>query len=298
MKVGFVGLGNMGRPMASNLARKDFDLSVHDINPAAVAALVALGASSGADVASVARDADVIVTMLPNSQIVQDVLLGPDGVISVARAGAVILDMSTIDPEMTDSLARAAKEAGIGFVDAPVGRLSTHAEKGESLFMVGGSDEDVARVRPLLDAMGTTIFHCGPAGAGTRTKLVNNFLAIGACQLNAEGFALAQGMGLNLEKTLDVINGTSAFNGQMQMAWPNKVFRDDTAPGFALDLAHKDLSLVMAAAAAAKVPLFVGAAAREAFSSARARGYGNHDFSAILDAHCELSGLKRVRYGA
>lgn len=298
MKVGFVGLGNMGRPMASNLARKGFDLSVYDINAAAVEALVALGASAGSDVASVTEGAEVIVTMLPNSQIVQDVILGPNGVIALASPGTAILDMSTIDPEVTDSLASAAKEAGLGFVDAPVGRLSTHAERGESLFMVGGSDEDVALVRPLLDAMGTTIFHCGPAGAGTRTKLVNNFLAIGACQLNAEGFALAQGMGLNLEKTLDVLNGTSAFNGQMQMAWPNKVFRDDIAPGFALDLAHKDLSLVMTAAASAKVPLFVGAAAREAFSSARARGYGSKDFSVILDAHCELSGLKPVRYGA
>jgi len=296
MKVGFVGLGNMGRPMASNLARKGFDLSVYDISAAAVEALVALGASAGSNVATVTRDAEVIVTMLPNSQIVQDVLLARDGVIAVARPGSVILDMSTIDPDVTDSLARAAKSAGLGFVDAPVGRLSTHAEKGESLFMVGGSDEDVAHVRPLLDAMGTTIFHCGPAGAGTRTKLVNNFLAIGACQLNAEGFALAEGMGLNLEKTLDVINGTSAFNGQMQMAWPHKVFRDDIAPGFALDLAHKDLSLIMTAAASAKVPLFVGAAAREAFSSARAKGYGDKDFSSILDAHCELSGLKPVRF--
>ena len=295
MKAGFIGLGNMGRPMASNLVRKGFALKVYDIQSAAVAELEKLGALGVANVATAAKDVDVIVTMLPNSQIVQQVLSGSDGVIGAAKPGAVILDMSTIDPDVTDQLAKLAKNAGLGFVDAPVGRLVTHAAKGESLFMVGGTDEDVARVRPFLDAMGTTVFHCGPAGAGTRTKLINNFLAIGVCQLNAEAFALAEGLGLELERTLEVLNGTSAYNGQLQMAWPNKVLRDDTAPGFALDLAHKDLSLVMNAASLAKVPLPMGAVAREAFSSARARGYGGQDFSAILDAHCATAGLGKVR---
>jgi 4-hydroxybutyrate dehydrogenase/sulfolactaldehyde 3-reductase len=296
MKAGFIGLGNMGRPMASNLARKGFELKVYDIQAAAVAELKGLGASPAASVAEATKDADVIITMLPNSQIVQQVVSGAEGVIASAEPGAIILDMSTIDPDMTDLLAKLAKAAGLGFVDAPVGRLATHAAKGESLFMVGGSDEDVSRVRPLLDAMGTTVFHCGPAGAGTRTKLVNNFLAIGVCQLNAEALALGKGLGLELERTLEVINGTSAYNGQLQMAWPNKVLLDDTAPGFALDLAHKDLSLVMNAAVLAKIPMPMAAAAREAFSAARAKGFGGNDFSAILDAQCAAAGLDKVRF--
>ncbi|MEZ5738373.1 MAG: NAD-binding protein [Burkholderiaceae bacterium] len=180
-------------------------------------------------------------------------------------------------------------------VDAPVGRLASHADNGESLFMVGASDQDFATVLPLLEAMGTTIHHCGPVGAGVRTKLVNNFLAVASCQFNAEALALAQGLQLDLEKTLEVLYGTTAVNGQLKIAWPAKVLAGDIAPGFTIDLAHKDLSLIMGAAHAAKVPMPMGAAAHEAYSSARARGHGANDFSSMLDAHCELAALKPPR---
>src|ERR671921_307968 len=150
-KVGFIGLGRMGRGMASNLAKKGFELVVYDINPEPVRALEALGARRA------------------------------NGV-----AGQVIMDMSTVEPKTTDLIAKAAAEKGLSVVDAPVGRLAAHADRGESLFMVGASDADFARVKPMLDAMGTTVHHCGPVGTGIRTKLVNNYLAIILCQLNAE----------------------------------------------------------------------------------------------------------------
>ena len=148
-----------------------------------------------------------------------------------------------------------AAERGIAFVDAPVGRLASHADRGESLFMVGGTPEDFERVRPLLEAMGTTIHHCGPVGSGTRTKLINNYLAVTSCQMNAEALALSQRLGLNLERTLEVIYGTTAFNGQLKIAWPTKVLKGDVSPGFTIDLAHKDLSLVIDAANATRVPM-------------------------------------------
>src|SRR5207247_6314558 len=154
-------------------------------------------------------------------------------------------------------------------VDAPVGRLASHADRGESLFMVGASEADFRRVKPLLEAMGTTIHHCGPVGSGIRTKLVNNYLAISSCQLNAEALALAQRFGLSLEKTLEVIYGTTATNGQLKMAWPAKVLKGDTEPGFTIDLAPKDLTPIVESANIAKVPMPIGAAAREAFSAAR-----------------------------
>ena len=166
--------------------------------------------------------------MLPDSSVVERVVSGPGGVLDHARRGSVVVDMSTIDPRVTDRLATAAADKGIGFVDAPVGRLSSHAERGESLFMVGASDDDFQRVRPLLEAMGTTIHHCGAVGTGIRTKLVNNYLAIILCQLNAEALALSQRFGLDLAKTLDVINGTTATNGQIKINWPNKVLAGDT----------------------------------------------------------------------
>jgi 4-hydroxybutyrate dehydrogenase/sulfolactaldehyde 3-reductase len=294
-RVGFVGLGRMGRPMASNLCRRGFHLTVHDVNRAAVAELESLQARGAASVAEVAETSGIIVTMLPNSAVVEQVVTGPGGIVEHAKPGSLILDMSTVSPETTDAAAAHAAERGIAFVDAPVGRLASHADRGESLFMVGGTPEDFERVRPLLEGMGTTIHHCGPVGSGTRTKLVNNYLAVTSCQLNAEALALSQRFGLNLERTLEVIYGTTAINGQIKIAWPAKVLKGDVAPGFTIDLAHKDLSLIVDAANAARVPMPIAAAAREAFSAARASGFGGQDFSAMVDALCQLAGIEKPR---
>jgi 4-hydroxybutyrate dehydrogenase/sulfolactaldehyde 3-reductase len=294
-KVGFIGLGRMGRPMASNLCRKGFRLTVNDINPEAVAELELLQAGSAVTVAEVAQKSDIIVTMLPNSAVVDDVVSRADGIIASAKPGSLILDMSTIDPDTTDRLAKAAAAKGLAFVDAPVGRLASHADRGESLFMVGGSVQDFERVRPLLEAMGSTIYHCGEVGSGTRTKLVNNFLAVSSCQMNAEALALSQRFGLDLERTLDVLYGTTAVNGQLKIAWPAKVLAGDIEPGFTIDLAHKDLTLIIDSANAVKVPMPMAAAAREAFSTARARGFGGKDFSAMVDALCDLAGIGKPR---
>lgn len=293
--IGFIGLGRMGRPMASNLRRKGFELVVHDINTEPVKVLEALGARAGNGVAGVAQASDVVITMLPSSAEVESTVLGPDGLLANGRAGQIIMDMSTVEPHTTDQIAAAARARGLSVVDAPVGRLAAHADRGESLFMVGASDADFARVRPLLAAMGTTIHHCGAVGTGIRTKLVNNYLAVVSCQLNAEALALSQRFGLDLVKTLEVLYGTTATNGQLRINWPNKVLAGDTAPGFTIDLAHKDLSVILAAAQAARVPLPVAATAREAFTLARARGYGLSDFSCIVDALCDAAGIDKPR---
>lgn len=293
--IGFIGLGRMGKPMASNMCRKGFRLTVNDINKDAVAELELLQARSAATVAEVAQGSDIIITMLPNSAVVSAVVGGPDGIIANAKPGSLIMDMSTIDPDTTDRLAREAAAKGLRFVDAPVGRLASHADRGECLFMVGGSVEDFERVKPALEAMGTTIYHCGEVGAGTRTKLVNNYLAVSSCQLNAEALSLSQRFGLDLERTLDVLYGTTAVNGQLKIAWPAKVLAGDIEPGFTIDLAHKDLTLIIESANAAKVPMPMGAAAREAFSTARSRGFGGKDFSAMVDAQCDLANIQKPR---
>lgn len=293
--VGFVGLGRMGRPMASNLRRKGFPLVVHDVNPDPVRELEALEAKAARTYADVAAASDIILTMLPNTAVVADVIAGQQGLLAHARPGTLIVEMSTIDPLVTDRLAQATAERGCTFVDAPVGRLASHADRGECLFMVGASDADFARAKPLFDAMGTTIHHCGPPGSGMRTKLVNNYLAIVSCQLNAEALALCQRFGLSLPKTLDVLYGTTATNGQLKINWPSKALKGDLEPGFTIDLAHKDLTLIVEAANAARVPMPVGAAAREAFSTARSRGFGPKDFSAMGDALCDVAGIDKPR---
>jgi len=296
-RIGFIGLGNMGCPMASNLHRKGFHVLAYDVIAAATARLQETGAYIAPSNAAVAAESDVVFTMLPSSAVVEEVVLGANGVLANLRAGGVVVDMSTIDPLVTDRLAAAATAKDCAFVDAPVGRLASHAERGECLFMVGAADDTFTRVKPMFDAMGTTVHHCGGVGTGIRTKLVNNYLAIVSCAFNAEALALSQRFGLSLEKTLDVIHGTTATNGQLKIAWASKVLKGDTEPGFTIDLAHKDLTLIVDAANAARVPMPIGAAARESFSTARGQGQGAKDFSAMVDVLCDLAQIERARLG-
>ena len=293
-KIGFIGLGRMGKSMAANLQKKGFALKVNDLNAAAVQELVALGAQA-APVAEIARDCSIVITMLPSSVEVEQIALAADGIFAHAQPGTILMDMSTIDPLATDKLARLAAAQGLSMVDAPVGRLAEHADRGESLFMVGASDADFARVQPLLNAMGTTTHHCGPVGTGGRTKLVNNYVAVSLTQVNAEALALSQRFGLDISKTLQVLLGTSATNGQLRMNFANKVLVGDTSPGFTIDLAHKDMSLVVGAAHAAKVPMPVAAAVHESYSLARASQHGSIDFSGMADVLCELAQIDKPR---
>ena len=294
-KIGFIGLGRMGRPMAINLVKKGFAVNTYDIHPAGVDAAVTAGATRAASIRQAVEGADIIVTMLPSSVEVEAVCTGVDGVFALAKKGALLMDMSTIDPLATDRLNLAAQRHGLTMADAPVGRLAEHADRGESLFMVGASEADFARIKPLMEAMGTAIYHCGPVGTGGRTKLVNNYVAITLTQVNGEALALSQRFGLDLVKTMEVLLGTSANNGQLRMNFPSKVLAGDTTPGFTIDLAHKDISLIMNAAHAAKVPMPVGAAVREAFSQARAADFGALDFSGIADVMCTFAKIDKPR---
>jgi 4-hydroxybutyrate dehydrogenase/sulfolactaldehyde 3-reductase len=281
--------------MASNMQKKGFELVVLDLNKQAVAELVALGAKAASTIAELARACSVIVTMLPSSVEVEYVANGVDGIFAHAAKGTILVDMSTIDPQATDRLNAEAIRHGMTMVDAPVGRLAEHADRAESLFMVGASDADFATVKPMLEAMGTAIFHCGPVGNGGRTKLVNNYIAVTLCQVNGEALALSQRFGLDITKTLQVLLGTSANNGQLRMNFPNKVLAGDTSPGFTIDLAHKDMSLIVAAAHHAKVPMPVAAAVHESFSQARAAEFGKIDFSGIADVICDIAKIEKPR---
>ena len=293
-KIGFIGLGRMGKSMAANLVKKGFALVVNDLNHTAVNDLVAMGAET-ASVADLARNCRIVVTMLPSSVEVEKLAYADDGIFAHAQPGTILMDMSTIDPLATDRLAQRAAAQGLHMVDAPVGRLAEHADRGESLFMVGASDADFAKVKPLLDAMGTTTHHCGPVGTGGRTKLVNNYVAVTLTQVNAEALALSQRFGLDLAKTLQVLLGTSATNGQLRMNFTNKVLVGDTKPGFTIDLAHKDMSLIVNAAHAAQVPMPVAAAVHESYSLARASQHGSLDFSCMADVLCELAQIAKPR---
>lgn len=295
-RIGFVGLGRMGQPMALNMARKGFSLNVFDTRPSQMQPFTDFNECGQAgSVAEAASSAAAVITVLPGPAEVEQTVLADDGILAALEPGSIMIDLSTILPEVTDKVAAACKEKGVHFVDAPIGRLASHADAGESLFMVGAEPEIFDRVQPMLAAMGTTILHCGGPGAGTRAKLINNFLAITSCWMNAEAMALTKAFGLDLSTMLDVIHGTSATNGQLKLNYATKVFKDDIEPGFQIDLAHKDLTLIVESANRSKVPMPVGAAAREALSSARAAGWGGKDFSGLADYLCTLAGVEKPR---
>lgn len=295
-RISFVGLGAMGQPMAASMVRKGIPVTVFDIDPARMQPVVALGASGAASLGEALESADIAITMLPATRHVEQVVLGEDGVLAHIARGGVLMDMSTIAPTATDRLADACSQHGVSFVDAPVGRLAYHAQRGESLFMVGCDDDNVfGRVRPLLEAMGTTIHRCGGIGSGIRTKIVNNFMIISLVQITAEGLALAAKMGVDIATLKEVNAGTSGNNGQFQFNFATKVLQGDTTPGFSIDLAHKDLGLALEAASDFRLGLPVGASAHAVYGAARSGDYAGKDFSALLEYACELNGVATPR---
>jgi 4-hydroxybutyrate dehydrogenase / sulfolactaldehyde 3-reductase len=207
-RIGFIGLGSMGRPMATSLVRKRFPVAAFDTIAAHIATLVERGADSASDLASLVSAADVIITMLPNTPDVASVVGGPGGLLETGRAGMLMIDMSTIDPAASRSFGASLAKRRIQFMDAAVGRSPDHAERGESLFMVGGEASDLERARPILEAMGNKIIHCGPQGSGISMKIVNNFLAMATCQISAEALTLGTKLGLSMATMFDVITSS------------------------------------------------------------------------------------------
>jgi 4-hydroxybutyrate dehydrogenase / sulfolactaldehyde 3-reductase len=296
-KIGFIGLGAMGGPMSSNLQRKGFAVTVFDLDAARMDEVAALGARKAASVAEASAGQDIVFTVLPATQHVDAVVLGDGGVLAHIDPGAVLVDMSTIDAKGTDRVAAACRAKGIAFADAPIGRLALHAQRGESLFMVGTDDETFARIEPALNAMGTDIFRCGPQGMGSRMKLINNFMLLSTAQIVAESLALGTKLGLDVQIMHDVTGATTARNGQFHVLMVNKVLKGDTDPGFTIDLAFKDLTLAINAAAENRVGLPMGSAAHAVFGGARAGDYAGKDYSALLDLACERAGIAPPRLG-
>lgn len=295
-KIAFIGLGAMGGPMASNIARKQIPLTVFDIATDHIAPVVEAGAHAAASVAEAAKGADIVVTMLPATAHLHEVVLAANGVLDNIAPGGLLIDMSTIAPQGTDRLAQECKARGIGFIDAPVGRLALHAIQGKSMFMVGCDNEaDFDRAKPLFDAMGDTIVRCGGPGSGIRIKLVNNFQILSIAEVTAEALVLAAKMGLDLEVVKAVNGQTTATNGQMQVNFANKALIGDTEPGFTFDLSHKDMTLALEMAAQNRLGLPVGAAVHAVLGAARSGAFAGKDFSALLDYNAALAGIEPPR---
>ncbi|MEQ9719679.1 sulfolactaldehyde 3-reductase [Yersinia alsatica] len=290
-QVAFIGLGQMGAPMARNLIKQGHQLHVFDISPAAVAELVALGATGCRHAGEAAEGAEFVITMLPNGDLVREVLFGTDGVCSCLSPDALVIDMSTIHPLQTDSLVQEMQAKGFSFMDAPVGRTSDHAQAGTLLILAGGTPQQVERASPLLMAMGSELVNAGGPGMGIRVKLINNYMSIALNALSAETAVLCEALGLSFDVALQVMSGTPAGKGHFTTTWPNKVLKGDLTPAFMIDLAHKDLGIALDVANQLHVTMPMGAASREVYSQARANGRGRQDWSAILQQVRSQSGL-------
>lgn len=279
--IGFIGVGTMGAPMARNIAKGGHVVRAFDVSEAALASVAANGITAAISPADAARGADYVITMLPNASHVEEAAFKPEGFAEAMDRSALYVDMSTIAPTATDSLAARMAERGIAMVDAPVGRQQQHAVEGKLMIMVGGGEADVARVRPILDLMGDTIIHCGPVGAGSRTKIVNNYMSITLNVLSAEALLLAERSGLDAEIARKVMMGTVAGQGHFGTTYPAKVLKGDLAPGFMIELALKDLGLALELARQIDSPVATGSVAEQLYREARDSGRGREDWTAI-----------------
>lgn len=280
--VGFIGLGAMGGGMVRNLLEGGLAVHCFDVKSEAIEAMVAAGASA-AESPRAAAQADLIITMLPNAPDVDAVLDGANGILKVASNGRIVMNCSTIDPFEAQRLAEKVQAANWRYIDCAVGRTATQAAEGKCLFIVGGDEADKCTVRPALEKMGDTIINGGNIGQASSLKIVNNYLALVCCLATAETLQFAQAAGLSADAALQVINGTTARNGNTELNFPNKVLRGDVTPGFPLTHGRKDLAIAVDVMQRMGVPSFLGTQALKAFDEARERGHGHNDCSDILN---------------
>ena len=228
--IAFIGLGQMGAPMASNLLKQGHQLSVFDVNADAVQRLVEKGAQPARSPAQAAEGAEFVITMLPNGDLVRSVLLGEDGVCENLSPQALVIDMSTIHPLQTDKLIADLRAKGFDMMDVPVGRTSDHAVAGTLLLLAGGTPDQIERATPVLMAMGNELINAGGPGMGIRVKLINNYMSIALNALSAEAAVLCEALGLSFDVALQVMSSTPAGKGHFTTSWPNKVLKGDLSP--------------------------------------------------------------------
>jgi 4-hydroxybutyrate dehydrogenase/sulfolactaldehyde 3-reductase len=284
MHVGFIGLGAMGRPMATNILQGGHRLTVHDVNEDAVRGLCSSGASAAASLRKLAADCDLVITMLPAPADVEHTVLGDNGLLAGANAGTVIVDMGTGNPGSARELQLRLAERDVAFVDCPVGRTQVHAEAGTLLLLAGGERAVIDRVRPVLDCVGSDLVHCGGPGTGQAMKLVNNMLATIALQGVAEALSLGLAAGLSLDTIRAVTGQTMAQTSQLDKALPAKTFAGDLTPGFALALARKDVGLAADYARELGVPVPVAERTLQRCSELIDAGHGRDDIGIMVAA--------------
>jgi 3-hydroxyisobutyrate dehydrogenase len=288
LRVAFLGLGNMGAPMALNLVARKYDVIGFDVQQSSRASFTAAGGQAAAHLADAIEDANLVITMLPSGRELKSIYLGEHSLIEKIKAGALLIDCSTIDVPTTRKVAHAAEQRGLAMVDAPVSGGTMGAKNGTLTFMVGGTDLAFLRAEPLLTAMGKNIIHCGQIGAGQAAKTCNNAILGVSMAAVSEAFALADSLGLAREKLFEVASTSSgqcwALTSYCPVPGPvpTSPANGDYAPGFAASMMLKDLRLAVDAAHAHGVPTAAISQAAELYALMVARGMGGLDFSGLF----------------
>lgn len=289
-KIAFIGLGIMGSPMAVHLANAGYDVTGFDLSPPGVQPLVDAGGRAAGSSAEAVADADVACVMVPDSPDVRAVLTGDGGVFASAKAGALIIDFSSIRPDVTAELAQQAAGHGFRYLDAPVSGGEAGAKNAVLSIMVGGSGEDFEAAKPIFDVVGKTIVHVGPSGSGQTVKAANQLIVAANIQALSEAVVFLEAYGVDTKAALEVLGGGLAGSKVLDQKKENMLSRS-FEPGFRIDLHHKDMGIVTSAAREAGVAVPLGALVAQLVGSARASGDGGLDHSALLRGVERLSGL-------
>ena len=287
--IAFIGLGIMGSPMACHLAGAGHRVIGYNRSPEKTAALVAAGGKAADSIEQAVKDADVVATMVPDSPDVKKVLLGDNGVFAQAQPGTLVIDFSTIRPDITVELAQVGTERGLHVIDAPVSGGEPGAKNATLSIMVGASEEDFARAKPILEVVGKTIVHVGPNGAGQTVKAANQLIVAGNIELLAEALTFVAAYGVDMQAAVKVLGGGLAGSAVLDQKAPKMLARN-LEPGFRVELHHKDMGIVTDAARQAGVVTPLGAVVAQLMASAVANGDGGLDHSALLLGVERLSG--------
>ncbi|MCP3016599.1 2-hydroxy-3-oxopropionate reductase [Nocardiopsis dassonvillei] len=287
-KIAFIGLGIMGLPMAVNLVRAGYTVTGHNLSPERVDALVAEGGLRGGGVAGAVADADAVITMVPDSPDVEELMLGQGGVFENVKPGTLVIDMSTIRPDVSRAVAEAGAERGLRVLDAPVSGGEAGAVEAKLSIMVGGAAEDFEAARPLFDVLGTTPVLVGPNGSGQTVKAANQLIVAGNIQLLAEALVFLEAHGVDTESGLEVLGGGLAGSTVLQRKGAAMRKRDFT-PGFRIALHDKDMRIVTDSARAAGVAIPLGSQVAQYVGALKHQGHGGLDHSALLKIVEQLS---------
>lgn len=291
MNVAFIGLGTMGAPMVLNLLRAGHAVTVYNRTESRVTAAVAAGAIAASSPKAAAAKAEIIITCVSDSPDVEAVVLGEEGIISGAKPGALLIDMSTISPEVTRRLAEQLAKKEIAMIDAPVSGGSEGAEKGTLSIMVGGDAADVEKARPVLSAMGSTITHVGPIGAGQTTKAINQIIVAGTYWSVAEGMALGMKAELDMDKVVQAVGSGAAGSWGLTNRSGNMI-ANEYPLGFRVRLHQKDLAIALETARELGLPLPMAAYIEQIENGLMAKGFGDEDISAIARSVREMGGIE------